>query len=88
MPDASQPVGVKRGKGSNIMHNSGQRAIHVPPGEGQMRWVVGDLLTFKIDGQDTDGAFALAEEVTPLKVVLLLICTPAKTRPSTCWRGR
>jgi len=47
------------------METSGQRAIHVPPGEGQMRWVVGDLLTFKIGGQDTDGAFALAEEVPP-----------------------
>ena len=40
------------------METSGQKAIHVPPGEGQMRWVVGDLLTFKIGGQDTDGAFA------------------------------
>src|SRR3712207_6975936 len=47
------------------METSGQGTIHVPPGEGQMRWVVGDLLTFKIGGQDTDGAFTLAEEVTP-----------------------
>ncbi len=69
------------------MESSEQRGIHVPPGEGQMRWVVGDLLTFKIGGQDTDGAFTLAEEVTPLKVVLLRTYTPAKTRPSTCWRG-
>ena len=69
------------------MEISGQRAIHVPPCEGQMLWVVGDLLIFKIGGQDTDGAFTLAEEVTPLKVVLLLTCTPAKTRPFMCWRG-
>jgi mannose-6-phosphate isomerase-like protein (cupin superfamily) len=47
------------------MDNSEQRAIHVPPGEGQMRWVVGDLVTFKIGGQDAQGVFALAEEVTP-----------------------
>src|SRR3712207_3600898 len=47
------------------MESSEQRAIHVPPSEGQMRWVVGDLLTFKIGGQDADGAFVLAEEVTP-----------------------
>jgi hypothetical protein len=69
------------------MDNSGKRAIHVPPGEGQMRWVVGDLVTFKIGGEDAQGVFALAEEVTPPKVALLLICTPAKTRPSTWWRG-
>ena len=47
------------------METSGQRAIHVPPSEGQMLWVVGELLTFKIGGQDADGAFVLAEEVTP-----------------------
>ena len=47
------------------METNGQRAIHVPPSEGQMLWVVGELLTFKIGGQDADGAFVLAEEVTP-----------------------
>jgi uncharacterized cupin superfamily protein len=30
-----------------------------------MLWVVGELLTFKIGGQDADGAFAFVEEVTP-----------------------
>ncbi len=30
-----------------------------------MRWVVGDLVIFKIGGEDTKGAFVLAEEVTP-----------------------
>ena len=40
-------------------------AVHVAPGEGQMRWLVGDLVTFKVLGEHTSGAFTLAEEVTP-----------------------
>ncbi len=87
MLDARQVRRWEAGKGSKTMENSGQRAIHVLPGEGQMRWVAGDLVTFKIGGEDAQGMFALAEEVTPHKVGLLLTCTPAKTRPSTCWRG-
>lgn len=47
------------------METNGQREIHVPPGEGEMRWVVGDLATFKIVGEDTEGAFTLGENVTP-----------------------
>ena len=47
------------------MEASGQGPIHVAPGEGEMRWVVGDLVTFKMVGEDAKGAFALAEEVTP-----------------------
>ena len=35
------------------------------PDEGRMLWVVGELLTLKLVGSDTDGAFALLEEVTP-----------------------
>lgn len=41
------------------------RARHVPPGEGKTLWVVGELLTLKVAGEDTDGAFAVAEEITP-----------------------
>ena len=41
------------------------RAKHLPPGEGDSLWVAGDLLTFKVVGEDTDGAFTLLEEVTP-----------------------
>jgi quercetin dioxygenase-like cupin family protein len=40
-------------------------AIHLAPDEGRMLWVVGELLTLKLVGSDTDGAFALIEEVTP-----------------------
>src|SRR3712207_6788323 len=63
--DTSQPVGGKRGKEARSCRNSGQRSIHVPPGEGQMRWVVGALVTFKSGGEVAQGTFALAEEVTP-----------------------
>ncbi len=37
--------------GRNIMDTSEQKVIHVAPREGQMRWVVGDLVTFKIGGE-------------------------------------
>jgi quercetin dioxygenase-like cupin family protein len=47
------------------MKSTGQQIIHVLPGEGQMRWVVGDLVTFKISGEDAAGAFTLGEEIIP-----------------------
>ncbi len=47
------------------MKSTGQQMIHVPPGEGQMRWVVGNLVIFKISGEDSAGAFTLGEEITP-----------------------
>ena len=48
-----------------IVDASGRKPIHVPPGEGEMRWVVGDLVTFKISGDDGAGAFTLGEEIIP-----------------------
>src|SRR5918998_1147538 len=47
------------------MEANERAAIHVAPDEGRMLWVVGELLTLKMTGSDTDGAFALIEEVTP-----------------------
>ena len=41
------------------------RAKHVAPGEGKALWVAGDLVTLKVVGEDTDGAFVLGEEVSP-----------------------
>lgn len=42
------------------------RAKHVAPGEGKALWVAGDLVVFKVVGEDTDGAYALFEiESTP-----------------------
>jgi mannose-6-phosphate isomerase-like protein (cupin superfamily) len=40
------------------------RAKHLAPGEGKALWVAGDLGTLKVVGEDTDGAFALAEDVS------------------------
>ena len=44
---------------------SGRKPIHVLPGEGEMRWVVDDLVTFKVSGDDAAGAFTLGEEIIP-----------------------
>ena len=40
-------------------------AKYIPPGEGESLWVVGELLTLKVVGTDTSGAFAVLEEITP-----------------------
>ena len=41
-----------------------ERAKHLAPGEGKALWVAGDLGTLKVTGEDTDGAIALAENVS------------------------
>ena len=41
------------------------RAKHVAPEEGKALWVAGDLVTLKMVGEDTNGAFLLGEEVSP-----------------------
>ena len=38
---------------------------YVPSGEGKSLWVVGELITLKMVGEDTKGAFTLLEEITP-----------------------
>lgn len=38
---------------------------HVAPGKGKSLWVAGDLVTFKLVGEDTGGAFVLGEDVSP-----------------------
>lgn len=37
------------------------RAKHVAAGEGKALWVAGDLVTFKVVGEDTSGAYSLFE---------------------------
>jgi quercetin dioxygenase-like cupin family protein len=37
------------------------RAKHVAPGEGKALWVAGDLVTFKVVGEDTGRAYSLFE---------------------------
>jgi mannose-6-phosphate isomerase-like protein (cupin superfamily) len=40
-------------------------AVHVlPPGEGKSVWLVGDLVTVKLQGEDTGGAYSLVEETS------------------------
>src|SRR3954453_4257742 len=41
------------------------RVKHILPKEGKDLWVAGELVTLKVVGADTDGAFVLLEEVTP-----------------------
>lgn len=40
------------------------RGKHVAPREGEALWVAGELVTLKVVGEDTDGTFTLAEEVS------------------------
>ena len=43
-----------------------KRAVtYVPPGEGNLLYLVGDLYAFKVTGEETNGAFALWEAVIP-----------------------
>jgi mannose-6-phosphate isomerase-like protein (cupin superfamily) len=43
-----------------------QAAVHVPPGGGEVVWLLGDTYTLKISGEQTGGAFTLLEAVVPL----------------------
>ena len=47
------------------MEANGRAAIHITPEEGKKLWVVGEIITLKMVGSDSDGAFALIEEITP-----------------------
>src|SRR3990170_3839838 len=38
-----------------------EQGIKLQPGEGKSLWVLGDLYTFKVVGEDTGGSFALIE---------------------------
>ena len=42
-----------------------RRALHVPPGGGRSFWLLGEMYTTKALGEDTDGAFAFVEAITP-----------------------
>ncbi len=47
------------------MEKAGTGVRQTTSGEGKKLWVVGDLYTFLATGEDTGGAFALIECVTP-----------------------
>ena len=38
---------------------------HLGPGEGRSVWLLGELYTFKLAGEETGGAFALIEQTIP-----------------------
>jgi quercetin dioxygenase-like cupin family protein len=61
IPSEGKPPGVKRDPMSDIQNNG----THVPPGEGKSVWLVGDLITVKLEGEDAGGAYSLVEEMTP-----------------------
>jgi quercetin dioxygenase-like cupin family protein len=42
-----------------------QRGTHVPPGEGESVWLVGDLIEVKLASEDTGGAYSMVEETSP-----------------------
>jgi mannose-6-phosphate isomerase-like protein (cupin superfamily) len=48
------------------MPSEKEAAVHVPPGEGETVWLLGDTYTLKISGEQTGGAFTLLEAVVPL----------------------
>lgn len=47
------------------METNSRRGVHVPPGEGESLWVVGDTYTFKATTENTGGSLALWEAVVP-----------------------
>lgn len=48
------------------MEADGKRGVHVPPGEGESLWVVGDTYTFKAAAENTGGAlFVMEASVRP-----------------------
>ncbi|MGH3146322.1 MAG: cupin domain-containing protein, partial [Rubrobacter sp.] len=47
------------------MSEKKQSAFHVPPGEGEAVWLLGDTYTLKISSEQTGGAFTLLEAVVP-----------------------
>jgi quercetin dioxygenase-like cupin family protein len=50
----------------NSRKSSNNRVIALEPGEGESYWVLGDLYTFKVVGEDTGGSFSMVEvEVQP-----------------------
>ena len=42
-----------------------QRPLHVSEGEGKTLWVADELMTFKVAGEDTGGAYSLTDSLVP-----------------------
>jgi quercetin dioxygenase-like cupin family protein len=52
-------------EGRKGMEANEPRAVHVTEGEGERLWVVDELMTFKVSGEDTGGAYSLTDSVVP-----------------------
>jgi hypothetical protein len=62
--------------------------IHLSPGEGRRSlWVFGELMTHKVAGHRTGGAYALFGVTTPPGAGRLRMSSTARTSPSTCSKG-
>src|SRR5829696_7714719 len=49
----------------DTMADTQSSGSYVPPGEGKSVWLVGDLSTVKMEGEDTGGAYCIVEETSP-----------------------
>ncbi len=47
------------------METNEQDATHVPPDGGKKLWVTDELITFKVSGEDTGGAYSLTDSTVP-----------------------
>lgn len=47
------------------METDEQGATLVPPDEGKKLWVADELMTFKVSGEDTGGAYSLTDSIVP-----------------------
>jgi|SRR5215217_5891539 len=49
-----------------LMAEVPNNVTHVlPPGEGKSVWLVGDMITVKLESEDTGGAYCVVEETSP-----------------------
>ena len=43
----------------DLMAEVPNNVTHVPPGEGKSVWLVGDMITVKLESEDTGGAYSV-----------------------------
>ena len=61
---------------------------HVPAGTGPAYWGPGELMTFLITGEETGGAFFMADNLWCRAEVRRRTSTTARTNRSTCSKER
>ena len=65
-----------------------RRGTHLPPGEGESVWLVGDLIEVKLASEDTGGAYSMVEETSPPKADRHRTYTTMWTKRCTSWKGK